>query len=389
MSVDRVGNQSTNRDLTNAGSSSGAGGVSSTGGASTPTAAGGSVSATGGGSSTPTAAGGSVSDTGGASSTPAAGRSGSAIPVPSSGGRESGGRGNGGTPGRGSSGDSGLAGAAGAAEVSPTHYALAGLTSDGEVIAAYWTGTEEAVVLLDPQTMGRTDVGTLGDLYLWSSQFIYDDKSRMAYAVGQSSAGQTNVYSFSLDDRQTTAAPLAGLDSANVVLGGVTVSGSIVAATWVGPAEALVQIDPATGKSDTVGSIDGLEDWNNQLVYDGATRTAYALGHAGDREDNYVFTSNLDSGETSRVLLEPTTNGAVLGGIDSDANLLAAYWDGSRELVVTLDPATAATKTLGYLDGLEEWDEQLVYSEARQTLVAYGFGAGSRDAGLYVLRLDQ
>jgi len=64
-----------------------------------------------------------------------------------------------------------------------THYVLAGLTNDGLVLAAYWTGSVEAVALLDPATGERSEVGTLNDLYLWTQQFVYDDRLSACTAI--------------------------------------------------------------------------------------------------------------------------------------------------------------------------------------------------------------
>jgi hypothetical protein len=255
-----------------------------------------------------------------------------------------------------------------------THYFVAGLTDEGLVLAAYWTGSVEAVALVDPGTGERTDVGTLGDLNVWTGTFIYDDRTRMAYAVGENAAQQGYLYSFSLDDRETTQAALTDLLSGNIVLGGVTREGSIVAAAWVPPT--LVEIEPTTGKSTPVGPIEGMTNWDGNLVYDDATRVVYALGHADGIDDNYLFTTKLDSAKTTELLLARSETGAIyytVGGLDPHGQLVAAYWDGMQEAIVTLDPTDASTETVGSLGDLKDWDDHLVYNASLQRVVAFGW----------------
>ncbi len=261
---------------------------------------------------------------------------------------------------------------------SRTHYMLAGLTDEGLVLAAYWTGSVEAAALVDPGTGARTDVGTLGDLYLWSGQFIYDDRTRMAYAVGENAAQQGYLYSFSLDDRETTQAALTELSFDNIVLGGVTRDGSIVAAAGL-PAT-LVEIDPTTGESKPVGTIEGMTNWDGNLVYDDATRVVYALGQAGGIDKNYLFTTQLDAQKTSQRLLPGLETAPIYyttAGLDPHGQLVAAYWDGVQEAIVTLDPTDASSEAVGSLGDLTNWDNRLVYNPSLQSVVAFGWSASN------------
>jgi hypothetical protein len=316
--------------------------------------------------------------------------SGAPAPAPSTAGTgasASNGNGNGttdnGTTGNGTTGNGTTAGKSGTEVPVPddypdldgrTHYMLAGLTDEGLVLAAYWTGSVEAVALVDPGTGERTDVGTLGDLYVWSGQFIYDERSRMAYAVGENAAQQDYLYAFSLDDRETTQAELTDLSSGNITFGGVTRDGSIVAAAGL-PAK-LVEIEPSTGKSTPVGTIDGMTNWDGNLVYDDATRAVYALGQAGGVDDNYLFTTHLDASKTTELILARSETGAIyytVGGLDPHGQLVAAYWDGVQEAIVTLDPTDASTEPVGSLGDLKDWDNRLFYNPSLQTVVAFGW----------------
>jgi hypothetical protein len=257
------------------------------------------------------------------------------------------------------------------------YYTLAGVTSGGDVLAAFWNGADEEVVTLDPATAQPTFIGQLGNLHWWTDQFNYDSGAT-AYAVGQDVRFANYVYSYSLSDHRTTSVPLAVVDNvdggtAEYVLGGVTRSGMLVAAYWTG---VVYTIDPKTGLVSYAGTFDGLTNWQAQLAYDDATRTVYSIGSAGaDFATNYLFSLNLDTGQKTRILLGAHDGGFVnyvLGGIKQDGSLVSAYSDGSVVRVIVIDPGTREVNLAGTFTGLTNWDNQLVYGGVRGTAFAYG-----------------
>lgn len=253
-------------------------------------------------------------------------------------------------------------------------YALGGVTSDGHVVAAYWNGSTEQVVLIDPATAEPTTVGQLGNLHWWSFQFIYDSSKATAYAVGQDARFASYVYSFSLEDGHTMTTTLDGIDggSADFILGGVTSSGMLVATSGSGT---VYYLDPKTGVQTYVGEFDGLTSWSAQLLYDDGKRTAYALGNSGNFDTYYVFSLNLDTGKKTRAYIGSVESGLinyVLGGFTQDRRLVGAYWDGSLEDVIVIEPATGTTTIVGNFGSLMTWSNQLVYGGVRGTAVAYG-----------------
>jgi hypothetical protein len=270
-------------------------------------------------------------------------------------------------------------------------YALGGVTSDGRVVAATWANSAEQVVLIDPATGKAAFQGYLGDLAVWSFQFIYDDATRMAYALGYDAAQASYLYSFSLDTGQSTRRSLPGADgrAADCVLGGVTASGSIVATHWSG--SPVMLIDPATGQRTNVGAFEGMANWQLQLAYDDASRTLYAIGDQGDYSIQYVYSLDLETGAmriSPLVKLEPDMSDYILGGLSKDKKLVAVYGNKVKEQVALVDPATGKGNVVGVLDDLENWENQTVYSTALGTLVAYGWSA--RGVGrVYTVQLDR
>jgi hypothetical protein len=125
-----------------------------------------------------------------------------------------------------------------------------------------------------------------------------------------------------------------------------------------------------------VGSIDGMTNWDGNFVYDEAASTVYALGHGPDIDDNYLFTTNLRTRSTSSILLAPSDTGAIyytVGGLNPRGQLVAAYWDGEKEVLVTIDPSDASTNVVGSLGDLKSWDNQLVYNATLSAVVALGW----------------
>jgi hypothetical protein len=242
-------------------------------------------------------------------------------------------------------------------------------------MAAYWTGSSEATVLIDPVTSAATFVGTMGDLYWWQDQLIYDDSRRVAYAIGQDSAFARHVYSLSLDNGSSTTAPLAGGDgAAEYILSGITSGGRLVAAHWTGSAEEVVLIEPSTGASTFAGYLGDLYLWEDQAIYDDKAGLLYAIGQ--DRDDtNRLYALSLSTQESTSTILPDVDGGRasyVFGGLTSDGRIVAARWTGSAEATVLLDPKANTATFAGNLGDLYLWQNQLVYGGAAG--VAYALG---------------
>lgn len=73
-------------------------------------------------------------------------------------------------------------------------YDLGSVTSDGRIIAAYWSETFEQVVLLDPTTGGATNIGVFGALSSWSGQMAYDASKRVVFAIGMDRNDVSHVF---------------------------------------------------------------------------------------------------------------------------------------------------------------------------------------------------
>ena len=252
-------------------------------------------------------------------------------------------------------------------------YVLAGVTNSGEILAAFWNGSYEKIVLVNPATDQNKDLGQLGNLQSWTSQFIYDSKAT-AYAVGNDARFAHYVYSFSLDDRKTTTTPIDASDGStgDYTLGGVTSSGVLVAMYGVG---AVYYLDPKTGMQTHVGDFDGMTSWQAQLVYDDSKRTVYAIGNSGGFDTFYLFSLNLDTGKTTRPYLGAIEGGMInyiLGGLTQDGRLVGAYWDGTAEKAILIDPATGSVDIVGTFGNLRMWSGQLVYGGVPSTAFAYG-----------------
>jgi hypothetical protein len=185
------------------------------------------------------------------------------------------------------------------------NYTLGGVTDDGQVIGAYWTGTAEAVDLIDPVTGASAFAGTLGDLQLWSSQLSYDRHADVVHAIGIDPASASQLYSLALG----THASSKVATSSSYHLGGVTATGALVGALWTGSVERVDEIEPATGVGTEHGQLGDLHVWTGSgFTFDAATGVAYAVGDT-DTKAQKLYTLDLGTKVSTGV---PTTSLYVL-----------------------------------------------------------------------------
>lgn len=153
-------------------------------------------------------------------------------------------------------------------------YVLGG--SDGDLIGAYWTGSEESLVQIGPFSGDTLPLGVLGDLHWWSNQLVYDTPRRVAYAIGgnDNTSVDYRLYTFSADTKACTSVPI----DRSYVMRSVADDGRLIGAYWNDAEEVVVLIDPTTGASTQVGVFGDLHYWSNQMAYDPEIRVVYAIG---------------------------------------------------------------------------------------------------------------
>jgi hypothetical protein len=77
----------------------------------------------------------------------------------------------------------------------------------------------------------------------------------------------------------------------------------------------------------------------------------------------------------------------VLGGVTADGHIVAAYWNGSAEILAFIDPATSTFMPVGSFETLRYWQDQLAYDVRRNVVYANGQDANYHSY-LYSLALD-
>jgi len=257
------------------------------------------------------------------------------------------------------------------------YYVLGDVVNDGRILGAYWTGSEEAVVLIDPTTMEANPVGTLGDLYWWQGQLLYDQEREIVYALGETARNELRVYTMPLATGVTTSAH----QTDRIMVGGVVPDGRIVGAYWGGSDEEVVLLDPETGDLAPVGALGDLYLWQGQLVYDAAADSVHALGQTL-RDELRVYTLPLDASAPASSV--PVEQRFVAGDVMAHGGIVGAYWTGEVERVVAIDPLTGATETLGDLGSLYMWGGEVLVDPHRATLWARG---EDRDGTEHLYRL--
>jgi hypothetical protein len=176
-------------------------------------------------------------------------------------------------------------------------YTLGGVTDDGHAIGIHWTGSAEAVDLVDPVTGSSTFVGNLGDLQTWSLQTAYDRDAHVLHALGNDAAMASRIYSLSLDTHASAKVAVAS----DYFLGGVTATGTLLGATWTGSVERVDVIAPALGVGIAQGQLDDLGAWTNAaFTVDAAAGVAYASGYTAAKEQKF-YTLELATGVSTGV----------------------------------------------------------------------------------------
>ncbi|HVW27027.1 MAG TPA: hypothetical protein VHC69_16795 [Polyangiaceae bacterium] len=254
-------------------------------------------------------------------------------------------------------------------------YVFGGLTKDGRVVATFWDGSLENLVLLDPKSGKATFVGYLDDLLWWQRQLIYDDRTRTAYVLGSSVQNERYLYTLPLDDttKRTvvmTAPPPSGAQL-SYVLAGTTLTGQLIAAYSTGAGEAIALLDPATGSAMDVGAFDGLAALSGGLAYDAGNGTVYALGLDGSGTARVFSYAQQTRRAGSAILSGDGGRVEQAFGVTLDGQLLVAYWD-DVEAVALLDPLTGRAHAVGAFAGLSSWSTQVQYGGAGGSVVAYG-----------------
>lgn len=227
-------------------------------------------------------------------------------------------------------------------------------------------------MLLDPRTGNATFQGYLDDLLWWQRQVVYDDRTRTAYVLGTSVQNERWIYALPLDDVSmrtvTSAAPPPSGAQQSYTVAGSTLAGQLVATYWTGTREGVVLLDPATGSTQEIGTLDGLHSSSSQVLYDDTTRTLYALGKDPSGVSR-VFSFSLDTHRSS--VAGGVRGDYAVAGVTQKGELVVAYWDGVEEAAL-LDPRTGRMRVAGGFTGLASWSSQVMYGAANGTVVAYG-----------------
>jgi hypothetical protein len=163
--------------------------------------------------------------------------------------------------------------------------------------------------------------------------------------------------------------------------------GKIIALGWhTGEQlEYVLEVDPATGNTTSVGTVGDMRWWHRQAVLVEADDAVYVAGTAdGVSYKLYAFdlTTNTVVGQPG--LARPET---FFAGADSAGDLVGVAWDGSAWQVYCVDPGTAAMgDAVGEVSGLWAWNGEAVVDPTTDTLYVSGL-TQDQTRTLYILDL--
>jgi hypothetical protein len=222
-----------------------------------------------------------------------------------------------------------------------THCAL---DNHFQVIGANWDGRQEVVYKLDANGQARR-VGVLGDLYMWTTySAVVSPDGLTLYAWGTARSGGSKYYTMDLTSGAVTAAT-------TVPVGLAQLKAFLVIAPWA--------------------------------LRDSSTGSLYLLNR--DEQNIPVLRTIGAQGELVHSVQVPDMFNASIGGMTRDGLVIVAYWDGSLEQVVTIDPMTGDLVERGTFGDLDYWTGLMAYDESTNTVYAQ---SAYREGGSHLYSLD-
>ncbi|MCB9746697.1 MAG: hypothetical protein H6740_29255 [Alphaproteobacteria bacterium] len=160
------------------------------------------------------------------------------------------------------------------------------VNSLGELISLRWNGAVEELIRIDPSTGVDTVIGVVGDLHHWAGQTAIDVDSDTLYVAGADASDRWYVYEVdAINGTLLRKSPAPqGLLGAQL-----TNRGTLVYSEWTGAAQVLMELDPSTGSTTTLGPIGDLQWWSGQTALDVANDTLYVFGNDGASDTLYVM----------------------------------------------------------------------------------------------------
>ena len=181
--------------------------------------------------------------------------------------------------------------------------------------------------------------------------------------------------------RATSAGPPAAMNAhgriasgaASDDVAGTVKVGSLASFAWNGSSEDYFWLDVTTGVRQEVGTVGDLASWTMKtLAVDYDAGRLYVIGFdATMTQKLYV----LDSKNGTLIQTTPiqSATSAFLGiQIVTGPRLVAYFWDGTHEQMVSIDMTSGAVTTLGAVGDLAFWSGETAYDPATDTAYVLG-----------------
>ena len=302
----------------------------------------------------------------------------------------------GGSEGTGGSPGSGTSSSTGGSSSDASSSSAGGSTGTGgsatlgpgfNLIGAYANNLGPAFDLIDPVTGQGAPIGHL-EQFGWGSNIVLNAAGNRVYFTGNPYGATGNALA-TIDFTTGVVTQVITSAPQSYELAGVTDDERAIGVYWDGSKEQVDLVDPVTGAATNAGHLGDLYTWGGELVYDRTRQVVYAWGSDHANQPS-LYALRIDTHVSSKTSAAGVlgTYAYPMGGIDSLGNLVATTWNGSAEIVNTIDPYTAAQTSKGPLADLH-WLTQtgsLVYDPSAG--VAYGAGMPASSADYHVYTLD-
>jgi hypothetical protein len=276
--------------------------------------------------------------------------------------------------------------------LNPAKAGLSSAVTVGTVVAFRWNDaeSEQEMVRISPETGDMTVHGIVGDLAWWSptSRMVSVQPDGDYVFVPGTAAGDPSMddgasYVYVMD--KWTGA-LIGQQPNSESLSGAEINsaGDMLFCRWNGTEEELVIYEPFSQTATVIGTVGTLEWWSNQTAIDNDLDRFYAAGTDAVGDTQLWVLDSLTGGLIDTVPLGTETLEAMTLG--PNGHLLYIAWNGTEELLKSLNPDTGQVTLLGIVGDLA-WVHnggELVYNPWNDAAYIWG-STSAGDVRLWVI----
>ena len=233
---------------------------------------------------------------------------------------------------------------------------------------------------IDPITGDTHQLGTVGDLMLWSgaSSLAFDPSSKRIYVTGSPTmtGGSDKVYT--LDSETGALSTSAALDGTTPDALAVDSSGTLIGFSVDSSGINVVSIDTDSGHITTLSSLAAPNrGWFPQVAIDRSAGKAYlaSVPTSGNTTQESLYTIDLSTDSLSSTVVVTAPGSTQINALQvaSDGSLIGSSIDNQVASTWRIDPSTGDATMLAQFNNIEGLsDEESAIDPSGHTYFMYG-----------------